>query len=66
MNWQLLWMALGLALIIEGLPYFLHPEGSLRTLRRLEELGPGAVRILGLTALVLGLIVLLLGRMVGS
>jgi hypothetical protein len=62
MNWQLLWMALGLALIIEGLPYFLHPEGSLRMLRRLETMGPAAVRFLGLSALIAGVVVLLLAR----
>jgi len=66
MNWQLLLMALGLALIIEGLPYFLHPEGSLRMLRRLEDLGPAAVRFLGLSALILGVLVLLLARVAGS
>jgi uncharacterized protein YjeT (DUF2065 family) len=66
MNWQLLLMALGLALILEGLPYFLHPEGSLRTLRRLEALGPAAVRLLGLSALAVGVIVLLLAGRVGS
>ena len=66
MNWQLLLMAVGLALIIEGLPYFLHPEGALRALRRLEELDSVVVRSLGLAALVLGTAVLLLGRYVGA
>lgn len=64
MNWQLLSLALGLALILEGLPYFLHPEGALRALRRLEEMGPGAVRCLGLSALVVGVVVLLVTRLV--
>ena len=63
MNWQRLMLALGLALIFEGLPYFLHPEGSLRVLRRLEAMGPGAVRILGLSALVVGVVVLLCTRL---
>ena len=66
MNWQLLLMALGLALIIEGLPYFLHPVGALRTLRKLEEMDPLLVRILGLAALVCGLVILMLGRYLGS
>jgi uncharacterized protein YjeT (DUF2065 family) len=66
MDWQLLLMALGLALIIEGLPYFLHPRGALRTLRRLEELDSVVVRALGFSALVIGVIILLLGRSVGS
>ena len=66
MNWQLLLMALGLALIIEGLPYFLRPEGALRTLRQLERLEPLFVRLLGLAALLAGVVLLLLGRWVGS
>ncbi len=66
MDWQLLLMALGLALIIEGLPYFLHPEGALRTLRRLEELDPFVVRALGFSALAIGVIILLVGRLVAS
>ena len=66
MNWQLLLMALGLALIVEGLPYFLHPEGALRMLRRLEEMGPAAVRVVGLSALLLGVLILLLARFAGA
>ena len=59
-------MALGLALIIEGLPYFLHPVGALRALRKLEEMDPLAVRILGLAALACGMVILMLGRYLGS
>ncbi len=66
MNWQLLLMAVGLALIFEGLPYFLHPEGALRALRRLEEMDSVVVRALGFAALLLGTVVLMLGRYVGS
>lgn len=62
MNWQLLLMALGLALILEGLPYFLHPAGALRTLRQLESLGAGFIRALGFASLLLGVLILLLGR----
>ena len=65
MNWQLLLLALGLALIMEGPPYFLFPEGTLRTLRQMESLGPEAVRLFGFAALVLGLLLLLIGRSVG-
>ncbi len=62
MNWQLLLMALGLAMVIEGLPYFIHPEGALRTLRRLGGFGPVVVRFLGLAAIIFGLLILLLVR----
>ena len=63
MDWQLILLALGLALIIEGLPYFLFPVGTLRTLRQLESLGPEAVRFLGLAALIGGLVLLFVGRL---
>lgn len=64
MNWQLLFMALGLALIVEGLPYFVHPEGSLHYMRQLERMGPSVLRALGLSALVIGVVVLLVARSV--
>ena len=66
MDWQLLLRGLGLALILEGLPYFLSPRGALKTLRQLEQAGPPTVRMLGLGAMVLGVVLLLLGRYMGS
>lgn len=62
MDWSLLWMAVGLALVFEGLPWFLAPERSLRTMRALEQLPPAALRWLGLAALVAGVVLLLIGR----
>lgn len=62
MDWQLVWITLGLVLVIEGLPYFLFPEATLRTLRQLERLGAGTLRVLGLAALLLGTALLVLGR----
>lgn len=66
MDWQLLWIVLGLVLVIEGLPYFLFPERALRTLRQLERFGPETLRMLGLAALVLGTVLLLVGRWVAG
>jgi uncharacterized protein YjeT (DUF2065 family) len=66
MDWQLLLMVLGLALILEGVPYFLSPSGALKTLRQLEQAGPWTVRMLGLGAMVVGVVLLLLGRYGGS
>ncbi len=65
MNWSLLLMALGLALILEGLPYFLVPERALRVVRWMHQLGPEALRTVGLLAMLSGVILLLLGRWLG-
>jgi len=56
MDWKLLWMALGLALILEGLPYFLFPD------RGVDELGPTALRLMGLLGLIAGVTLLVFGR----
>jgi uncharacterized protein YjeT (DUF2065 family) len=55
-------MALGLALVIEGAPYFLFPDRIAGLLRQLDELGPGALRILGFLAMAAGIALLLAGR----
>lgn len=62
MDWSLLLMALGLAFILEGLPYFLFPERALRMLRWLEEMGPDAARTMGFLGMLVGVLLLLLGR----
>jgi uncharacterized protein YjeT (DUF2065 family) len=61
---KLLALVLGLVLIVEGLPYFLFPERITSVLRQLEELGPGRLRPLGLTAILAGVALLVLGRWV--
>ena len=62
MDLPLLWMALGLVLIIEGLPYFLMPERALTLFRQLEKLGPATLRVLGLAAMLAGTALLIFGR----
>jgi len=62
MDWKLLWMALGLALILEGLPYFLFPDRAARVLRWVDELGPTALRLMGLLGLIAGVTLLVFGR----
>ncbi len=66
MDWQLLLMALGLVFILEGVPYFLSPRRALMVLRQLEQVDPWIVRMLGLVAMVAGVLLLLLGRYVGT
>lgn len=63
MDWRLLWTTLGLVLIVEGLPYFLFPESARRALEWLTGLTPEALRLLGLSGLVAGTAVLVLGRL---
>jgi uncharacterized protein YjeT (DUF2065 family) len=62
LDWNLLLCALGLALIIEGLPHFLWPEKMSDFLRFLSERPPALLRKLGLLAIILGLVLVFLGR----
>jgi uncharacterized protein YjeT (DUF2065 family) len=55
-------MALGLAFVIEGAPYFLFPERLGALLKQLERVGPRALRALGLVIMLAGVTLLLLGR----
>lgn len=66
MNWQLLLLALGLLMILEGLPYFLFPERVVDVLRTLEELGPAALRVIGLGVMLGGTALLVVVRWYGG
>jgi len=46
--------ALGLVLVLEGALYALFPQQMIDMIRRLPELSPSAIRVAGLTAVVLG------------
>lgn len=50
--------ALGLALIIEGMPYFLFPAGVKRVLAAMQELPEHLLRFFGLTIMLIGLVIL--------
>jgi len=54
--------ALGLAFILEGLPYFLFAERMPKVLRFLSERPAPELRRLGLTAILTGLLVVTLMR----
>ncbi len=62
LDWKLIWIAFGLVLIIEGLPYFLFPERAVALLRQLEDAGPGPLRLFGFLAMMAGVVFLLVGR----
>lgn len=49
--------ALGIAMVMEGLPYFITPSGARKTIRQLAELGNPALRLLGLLLMAGGLLV---------
>ncbi len=55
-------IALGLAMVFEGLPYFLLAERMPAILRMLAQASPRQLRSLGLVVLVLGLVLISLGR----
>lgn len=57
--------ALGLAFVLEGLPYFLSPDTVKRMLVRMLEVKPSSLRLLGLASIVSGLVLVALARFIG-
>ena len=53
---------LGMVFIIEGLPYFTFPEKVKSYIMKLQEMPDSVLRILGLSAIVTGLILIYFGR----
>jgi uncharacterized protein YjeT (DUF2065 family) len=62
LDWQLIFIALGLAFLLEGLPYFILAERMPTILLTLASRPPRALRILGLTSMILGVLLVALGR----
>ena len=61
-DWSLFFIALGLAFLMEGLPYFLLAERMPSVLLTLASRPPRALRVLGLTSMILGVLLVALGR----
>ncbi|MFW5838248.1 MAG: DUF2065 domain-containing protein [Desulfovibrionaceae bacterium] len=61
-NWTLLLAALGLAFVLEGLPYFLWAERMPRVLLILAQRKPSKLRQLGLSAIIFGLLLVFLAK----
>ena len=55
---KLLITLIGLVFILEGLPYLTFPEAMQNWLRQLIEMRPAQVRIIGLLAVSLGLLII--------
>jgi hypothetical protein len=53
---------LGMVFIIEGLPYFAFPEKVKSYIMKLQEMPDSILRILGLSAIITGLILIYFGR----
>ncbi|GAV20329.1 hypothetical protein MMIC_P1294 [Mariprofundus micogutta] len=49
-----LWAALGLLLVLEGAIYALFPQQMINMMRKLPEISPRAIRMAGLSAIVIG------------
>jgi len=62
LDWSLFFMALGLAFLMEGLPYFILAERMPGILLTLASRPPRALRVLGLTTMILGVLLVALGR----
>ena len=55
---KLLTLLIGLVLILEALPYVAAPEAMQDWLRKLSGVNPNQLRLMGLLAMVIGLIII--------
>ena len=58
MNWQELFVALALVLVIEGLIPFLNPSAYRKFIESIKGASNGALRVGGFTLMITGLVVL--------
>ncbi|HXV75146.1 MAG TPA: DUF2065 domain-containing protein [Candidatus Polarisedimenticolaceae bacterium] len=56
-SWTLFLAGIGLAMLIEGTPYFVAPRAMRRLLRAMEGMSDGMMRAAGFTLIVCGLLV---------
>jgi len=52
-----LWTAVGLVLVLEGAIYALFPQAMINTMRKLPDIAPQALRLMGLLAITIGWLV---------
>jgi uncharacterized protein YjeT (DUF2065 family) len=53
---------LGMVFILEGLPYFAFPDKVKSYIMKLQEMPDSVLRVLGLSAIITGLILIYFGR----
>lgn len=61
-DWNVLLTALGLALVLEGLPYVIFSDKLPEMLTELARRGPSAIRFMGLSAICAGVLIVWLVR----
>lgn len=57
-----LWVAIGLVLVLEGAIYALFPHQMIEMLRRLPEVPPAILRVIGLAGVAIGWVIVWLVR----
>lgn len=62
MDWQALWAALALMLVIEGLMPFLNPQALRRVMLNMARMDDRSLRIIGLISMLVGAGLLFLVR----
>jgi uncharacterized protein YjeT (DUF2065 family) len=65
MNWNDLWAAFALYLVLEGIMPFLNPGGLKRTMLQLTQLDDRSLRIVGLLSMMAGALLLYFVRGAG-
>lgn len=58
LEWNALWSALALVLVIEGLMPFISPGAFRRTMAQVAEMPDRQLRVIGLFSMVIGLLLL--------
>lgn len=51
---QDLWVALGLVILLEGALYALFPNQMIEMMRKLPDISPAALRVMGIAGVALG------------
>jgi len=49
-----LWAAVGLVLVLEGALYALFPMGMINMLKRIPEMSPASLRLMGIVSIAIG------------
>lgn len=52
-----LWAALGLVLVLEGVAYALFPHQMIRMMQQIPSIPPTTLRVMGITAVAIGWLV---------
>lgn len=58
LEWNALWSALALVLVIEGLMPFIAPGAFRRTMTQVGQMPDGQLRLVGLFSMLIGLLLL--------